>query len=312
MATTATVLPQLHIGEASRYANLDWFPVWATATPVERRYKTNTLARLRLEESAEPDPDVLDATNISDDDVALFEGSLIDAGFQHRSLTRTIVLPAHTRVTLPVVCVERGRWDVDDYDGDSDIEATFTRAIAPLHVRRAMRGVSAVTGNIADMFDMSMPDQHQVWAAVSAYSEATTLGVETESLLALERRYATTYDDDTPVPMPGQTGVIVAHGGYPVAMELFDHPDTLNERFGPILSAFRLDSHDRGYIETPSRRARRFAHIVNNVELAPTGRIGTTTRHRSQPNAYVATESTWFDGSPLHLTSFNLQHALAG
>lgn len=315
MTTVAPVTPAptLHIGERCRFENLDWFPIWGGQPAGERSYRTNTRSQLNIEEGIDPDPSYLWAQSVHDDPLVLFEGSLFTAGYQHRALTRTVVLSPGKWVELPVVCVEKGRWDDEFASEDGDDDPGFAEVIdqvAPLRVRSAMRGTQRTQGAFADMFEMDEPQQQRVWQEVSRYSEATRLGNATDSLVSLETHYRRTFHADRLTPLPGQTGIIVAQGGYPVWMEVFDHPDTLTERFGMILDAYRLDSHGLEYQETPSRRARRFAHIVNQVPLVPHDSFKKAKRNRSVANPYVATEATRFKGTTIHLTSMNVQHPL--
>ena len=311
------VTPTLHIGESCRFGNLDWFPVWSQGGQSPRTYKTNTRARLQVMESEDAHHSVLQARNLQDEPLTIFEGTLFAAGYQHRALTRTVVIEPHKTVLLPVVCVEKGRWANDPWEDDSDYElddffpeAEVSGHIAPLRVRHAMRGVHRIEGPFSEMFDSDKPEQSRVWNEVSNYEDVTRLGTSTASLLELENKYRNSFPVERSEPLPGQTGVIIAHGGYPVWLESFDHPDTLLERFGLILESARLDSHDLPYQETPGRRARRFAHIVNQITLQPSGNPSGLTRHRSEPNPYVVTESWTYADTTLHLTSLNAQHAL--
>jgi len=314
---TNLVAPPLHIGERCRFGNLDWFPVWRQGASAERPYKTNTRARLQVVESIDPDHTVLEALNLQDEPLALFEGTLFREGYQHRALTRTIILEPHRWTSLPVVCVEKGRWAVDLWDTElvADVEDAFPEAevsgqMAPLRIRHAIRGVRRLDGTFSEMFDSHEPEQSRVWDEVSKYEGVTRLGTSTSSLVELENHYRDAFPLERSDPLPGQTGVIVAHGGYPLWMECFDHPDTLRELFPLILESVRLDAHELPYVETPSRRARRFAHIVNNVDLQQTEITDELARLRSVPNPYVVTEAWTLDNMTLHLTSLNAQHAL--
>ena len=316
-ATTAAHTPTLHIGERCRFGNLDWFPVWAQGAGGSRGYKSNPRARLQVVESVDADHLVLEALNLQDEPLALFEGTLFTAGYQHRALTRTVVLSPHKWEDLPVVCVEKGRWAIDLWDDgyiddidEVSAESEVSGQSAPLRIRHAMRGVRRVEGTFSDMFHSDDPQQERVWQEVTRYEGVTKFGNPTSSLVSLEATYQETFTAERTHPLAGQTGVIIAHGGYPVWLELFDHPETFAERFSMILESARLDSHGLDYEETPSRRARRFAHIVNTVALHTTDSLGEEMRNRSEPNPYVMTEATTHNGTTIHLTSLNAQHPL--
>jgi hypothetical protein len=317
--------PILHIGERCRFGNLDWFPVWSQGVSKSREYRTNNRARLEVEECLYPDVTILQARNLQEEPLALFEGTLFSSGYQHRALTRTVVLKPHQSKEIPVVCVEKGRWDVnslddsydEDYDYDHDAvaesaEPTVSNHIAPLRIRHAMRGIRKLDGPFAEMFDADEPEQDRVWQEIDRYEGVTKLGTTTNSLVDLEAAYGQTFGLERSRAIPGQTGVIIAQGGYPVWLEVFDHPDTLAERLSMILKSACLDSHDLPYSETPGRRARRFAHIVTSVGFGSEkdGSGKRRKRSRSEPNPYVMTEATTFRDTTIHLTSLNTQHAL--
>jgi hypothetical protein len=95
--------------------------------------------------------------------------------------------------------------------------------------------------------------------------------------------------------------------GQPIALELFDHPNTLKERLESILHSFLPESLNSSYIETPGRRARRFASRIESSLVEPTENEGML---RNRADVDVATEAVADRDSLLHVSSLNVRHEL--
>ena len=295
-------LPQLHVGAGQRYGNLTWFPVWTDAAVSARGYATSTAKNIKVEELPEATVSRLQVENSSPKPVVLFEGMILEGGWQHRSLTKTVVIPAQVRMHLPVVCVEQGRWDA------STNRQRFGPRIAPARVRAAMRGATIkADGNVSQ----SAPDQGEVWSKVSEYQHRYSNFSRTSSMKELFDGMDSQLKQLPRVQaLAGQRGVIIAAKGQPIALELFDHPKTLSERLESILQAYQLDAADLPYEETPGRRARRFAERITHIEISRTEQDEVSERMRSIENPYVATEALFFQGGLLHMSAINARHEL--
>lgn len=291
-------LPALHVGRGYRFGNLDWFPVWTDADQKPRSYTTQlTQSAVKVSEFAHPTVQGLQIENTSSHDILLLEGTLLEGGWQHRALTRSVFVAAHAVQELPVVCVEQHRW------GGAQDQA-FGQKLAPARVRAAMRGMRKE--NIGVVQDKA--DQGKVWDEVYKYQADFNAENPTASYVAMRDDF----DRKLPIlenakPLVGQRGVVVAINGQPVAMELFDHEETLAERLDAILRGFLPDSMRNNYIQTPSRRARRFADRV--VEVGVT-EIEDANRKRNKPDAVVATEALFTSKELLHLSALNARHSL--
>ena len=114
--------------------------------------------------------------------------------------------------------------------------------------------------------------------------------------------------------LPGQTGVIVGVGGWPVALELFGSRTALVEHLPGIVEAAHLDAMlATVHAEVPSRRARRFAAALSGMDLgahgaARPGGVGLAGRTEELTVAGVATDA----GAIAHLSALNLRHELIG
>ena len=293
-------LPKLHVGSGFRYGNLTWFPVWTDSDIKPRRYTTKINSnQVTLAEKEDARVPVLEISNTGDTPVLLFEGALLEGGWQHRALTRTILVPANSRTDLPVVCVEAGRWGGARSQSVGDM-------IAPARVRSAIRGLSR---HESGLVSQTRADQGRVWDEVNNFSDFIHNRDETSSLVNIRTSVDQNHRSNlsTPKALAGQRGVIVALMGQPIALELFDHPSTLKERLESILHSFLPEALRNPYIETPGRRARRFASRIEASLVEPTENEGML---RNKADVDVATEAVADRDSLLHVSSLNVRHEL--
>lgn len=294
------LLPEMHVGRGSRYGNLTWFPIFTNASATDRNYVTSfDASKVKLAELDQASVGTVKIQNDCRDRVILFEGTLLEGGWQHRALTRTVLVNANGVTDLPVVCVEQGRW------GGTHVQRVGNRQ-APAKVRSAMRGM-AKNGHVVDQ---NFADQARVWNEVSNYAVANNAQNGTQSYVEMRDQLdaeMAKLASDPVTPVYGQRGVIVAIDGYPVSLELFDHPDTLAERLQTILDGFQVDALAKPYLETPGQRARDFAMRIERVGLA----TRVDEQHlRNAPDEIVASEALVDGDHLLHLATLNAKHEL--
>lgn len=295
------VLPSMNVGRGLRYGNLTWFPIWTDAPVVPRGYVTGAAAgTVTVVEGQNPTVGVVEVENTGDSPVLLLEGDLLEGGWQHRALTRTLLVAARSKTTLPVVCVERGRW------GGATKQVLGVKR-APAGVRSALRGINkAQDGKIMQ----SAADQGTVWSRVEEFGVRNNKQQATESLVGMKdelERDIAAMGLETPQAIYGMRGVVVAIGGVPLAFELFDHPDTMAERLESILDAYLPESLTKPYVECRGQNARDFVARIGILGVEPTGQDG---RLRNKADKYVAAEAVLNGESLLHMSALNAAHEL--
>lgn len=298
---TKAVLPGMHVGRGQRYGNLTWFPIWTDAAVIERDYITKPAAgQVAVVEQANPTVGVIEIENNGSKPVLLIEGDLLEGGWQHRALTQTVLVAANSTSTLPVVCVEAGRW------GGASVQRLGKKS-APVGVRRAMRGLSK---NDQGVFNQAAADQSAVWDSVRAYSALNNKARPTESLVEVQDEIEAEIAAlklDKPEALLGQRGVLIAIGGKPLALELFDHPDTLAERLETLLDAYLPQSLAQKFVECPARYARDFIVRIEMLGVEPTEAVD---RLRNRPDKYVAAQAFVRNNELLHMSALNAAHEL--
>lgn len=294
-------LPALHVGRGTRYGNITWFPIWTDAPVVERDYITKVEAgEVVVVEGETPTVGTLKVENKCDKPVLLLEGMLLEGGWQHRALTQTMLVEAKSVTRMPVVCVEQGRW------GGATHQRIGNKS-APAGVRRAIRGIHKSTNGRAVQ---SSADQGEVWSEVRSFASANSVQRPTESLVEVQNEVEAKLADlqlEKPVALLGQRGVLVAINGNPLALELFDHPDTLAERLETILDAYLPESLIKPFKECRSQIARDFVARIEKLGVEPTV---FTDRFRNREDKYVAAELVVRNGAFLHMSALNASHEL--
>ena len=298
----AGALPNLHVGRGIRYGNLSWFPIFTDAPVVPRGYVTTaTAGQVGVVEQASPSVGHLQVKNDSTTPVLLFEGTLLEGGWQHRALTHTVWVAAQSTLEIPVVCVEAGRWN-----GVST--QRFGNKSAPARVRRAMRGIKINADGAAVQ---ATADQSEVWQEVRNFATATAKQHHTQSLVEMKNELEVEIAQRNlakPQALFGQRGVLVAVAGKPLALEVFDHPDTLAERLESILDSYLPESFAKPFVECRSQLARDFVARVEKLGVQATENVG---RLRNRADKYVASEAVVSDaGAFLHLATINAAHEL--
>ena len=262
-----TKLPALHVGSPVQAGPLTVFPVWTDAPLDTKPYRTTLPKSGRVGElQTGPSVPELRVTNPGAVPVLLFEGALLDGGWQHRVLANSVLVGAHADVTVEVCCVEQHRWG-----GGQDQRLGGRRA--PLAVRGALRGIQA--GRRLEPEHSRRPDQGDVWERVAHYESGHGRS-RTSSLVEVQRGLDRQIENIVREarPLPAQRGVLIGVAGHPVLLEVFDHPQTLAEQWDAILSAVAVDALLVPAEPTPGYRARAFARRTLATAVAESGLAG--------------------------------------
>lgn len=199
-------------------------------TPLEDALAAGLVAIAELDE---PQVNALSVTNHGDHPVLITDGDTLVGGQQNRVANSTILI-ASGRLTVPVSCVERGRWHPDT-QGFAMSESAYPA------LRRAK---SAQVGMSLRFGARHLADQGAIWHDVAKRQAAAAVHSSTEALRDI---YASRHERLAPyvvaLPCPPDTvGLLLGYGGRIVSLELFDAPGTLR-RYWPRLSrAAALDA----------------------------------------------------------------------
>jgi len=236
-------LPTLRVGNPLRHEALSVFPLFTEANGgVDYRLADAALAdeSLLVEEVSEGGsvPDLL-VENKGDVRVLFLEGEELVGAKQNRMLNTSVLVAAHTKIKIPVSCVEQGRWGYESrYFGSSGSHS-------PSKLRRALK--ASVSKSVKEKRGHTS-DQGEVWKEVACLHAAH--GVESASA-AMSDAFDT-YGDrigayrENLKYVEGAAGVAVAIGDQVMSVDLFDKPATCQKVWDRLLSGVVFDALEAG------------------------------------------------------------------
>lgn len=155
----------------------------------------------------------LKVANGADRPLLLLDGEELLGAKQNRILNTTVLVAAHTEVTIPVSCVEQGRWG---YRGRrfSPGDASLFASLRAKKAARVSDSIRAGRGHMAD--------QGEVWEQLAYRASA----LEVDSPTAAMRDVYARYEPDLAAArqalaaQPGQVGALIYMAGRWVGLDL--------------------------------------------------------------------------------------------
>lgn len=253
----SVALPRIRVGDPLRHESLSVFPLFADPTgDVEYRLSDGALTdeSLLIEEVDEGGsvPDLL-VENKGDVRVLFLEGEELIGAKQNRILNTSVLVAAHSKIKIPVSCVEQGRWRYKTrYFGSSGSHS-------PSKLRRALR--ASVSKSVKEKRGHTS-DQGEVWKEVASLHSAH--GVESgtaamSDVFASFQDRITEYRDKLNY-VENATGMAVAIVDKVVSVDLFDKPSTCHKVWDRMLSGVVFDAME-------AREADRVASVTDVEQL---------------------------------------------
>jgi hypothetical protein len=239
----SVALPNLIVGEPIRHGALSVFPLFSTTVgEVEYRLSDAALSdeSLLVEEVSDGGsvPELL-VENKGDQRVLFLEGEELVGAKQNRILNTSVLVAAHSKIRIPVSCVEQGRWGYKSrYFGSSGSHS-------PSSLRRALK--SSVSRSVKEKRG-HRSDQGEVWQEVACFNASHGVQSGTSAMSdafdAHQDRIGTFREKLKYVD--GATGVAAAIGEKVVAIDLFDKPSTCQKVWDRLLSGVVFDALEAG------------------------------------------------------------------
>ena len=251
----SVTIPKLRVGDPESHEALSVFPLFAEANgTVEYRLSDEAIAdeSILVEEvtAGGSVPDLL-VENKGDVRVLFLEGEELVGAKQNRILNTSILVAAHSKIKIPVSCVEQGRWAYKSrYFGSSG-------AHSPTKLRRALkRSVSKAVREKRGY----RSDQGEVWKEVArlnaVHGVASGTAAMSDAFDNYQDRIAAFREKVKYVA--GAIGVAVAIGDRVVSVDVFDKPSTCQKVWDRMLSGVVFDALEAGEADK--------AATVNDVE----------------------------------------------
>ena len=302
MPNPTAYLDSLAIGPVVQHRNLTLVVLLGPDAP--RRYRTLDEAlgagSARITEiSAAGSVPELRLVNQCDTPVLLLDGEELIGAKQNRVLNLTILAPANASLTIPVSCVEAGRWAANS--------ANFASADRALYARGRARKLHQVSMSL--QFDgVRRSDQSDVWRGIDEkLAQSGTHSASRAMADAFENRRAGL--DEFVAAMrahPGQTGALFEIDGTVVGLDCFDCADTLSRLLPKLVRSYAMDALDSPWpmAQTVSAEtARTFLRLAGEAEVMahPAIGLGQDLRFAS---AEVSGAALWWGDAPVHFCAF--------
>jgi hypothetical protein len=311
MEQSIHTVAELSIGPAQRARNLTWFPLSGNqASPLDYLMVDAALEakKVVLEEVGEGGsvPE-LRLVNFTGKHVLVPDGTELVGAKQNRVVNASLLIAPDTSTTIPVSCVEQGRWEyrTRQFGGSRHHAAHAVRrgiADAQKAGLKTQRGYAS--------------DQHRVWKEVTYYQSKMGVSSPTSSMNDVyEQREATLKDYSGKIALRGgETGGAFFAGKRFLALDLFDRPSTYAALFGKLLSSMSIEAipggkptgEEEGVAVPEERLAGSLRKVLGEVSAAlfevhrPVG-VGEDWRYEAK---HTFGKALHFDGALLHLSSF--------
>jgi len=231
--------PRIRVGNPIHHESLTVFPLFAeTNGQVDYLLSDEAIqaGSVTVQEVSEGGsvPDLL-VENSGEIRVLFLEGEELVGAKQNRILNTSVLIPARSKIKIPVSCVERGRWAYKSRHFGSGGRHS------PSKLRHAMKSSvseSALSGT------GHRSNQGKVWEEVD--KQQATLGVSSMTG-AMEDTFVAHQQQIDEVALQlvypeGAVGLAVAIGDKVVAVDLFDKAATCQKVWRRLLSGFILDA----------------------------------------------------------------------
>lgn len=301
----AEALQGLQVGAECRYDNMVVYPLISkgveapTYITLDEAIASGVVTITEISEGGSV-PE-LKLTNVSDRDVLLIDGEELLGAKQNRVANLTILAPAHQTITIPVSCVEAGRWNPTSREFATSGRAHFSegRAHRVEDVSNSLRGARSRRSN-----------QSVVWSIIGSKLNRMDSPSGTMAMAAMYERHGDSVDRyvDALKPVPGQVGAVFVVNGRVVGCELFDSPETLERLLPKVTRSVAMEALDphAGQGSVSSREGvQQWLDSMCESELETYPALGTGSDVRFKTGDTTGAALV-VDGRVVHLTAHNL------
>jgi hypothetical protein len=292
-------LPRVRVGGPIRHEALAVFPLFGEAEGgVEYLLSDEAIAAgtVTVEEISETGsvPE-LRVTNSGDSTVLFLEGEELRGAKQNRVLNTSVLVGAQSVVTIPVSCVEHGRWGYRSrhFQSSGSHSSPKLRKILKESVSNSAK---------AGMGHRS--DQSAVWNEVSR--QMKSLGASSETAAMSDTfedcadRVAEFHQEIAYVE--GATGVAVAVADKVVALDLFDKPATCQKVWARLLSGVFMDALEASQSQGSAQESS-VESLMDKVKQAtwePAKAVGVGEEFRSDSDPHTHASALLYDATVIH------------
>ena len=234
-------LKGLELKPEARFENMAVFSLVHDHGPGVRYLTLDEALDLRIIEVTEVSesgevPNLL-VTNKAEIPILILAGEELVGAKQNRLVNATFLVAGLSKLTVPVSCVEQGRWSYQEREFKSEkrMSSPLLRSVVQEDVSYSVRARRGYRAN-----------QSRVWEEISAKSARLQVHSDTLAMAAMYESYDNHLKDyTTQFPrLSGQTGFLAAFNGSLAGLELFDSADHLAKYFDKLIQSYALDAID--------------------------------------------------------------------
>lgn len=250
-------LEGVKIGERRTYGGLTVFwlhgPSGPTSLPIRTLDESRTRGELLVTERDNASVSELQIENRGPVHVLVLAGEILLGGKQNRIVLEDVLLPPRSgRLTLPVYCVEQGRW------------AGEAKSFAP----REMVAAPKLRAHV-----LERSDQQRVWAEVQRYSQGLAAPSATQSYTAVhDKPEVQAFQKDVETALggkitPGTQGAAVFVSDGFIGLDLFQDRSLFAREWPKLLRAGTIETYGRR-LDGKLDEGRMRAHVEDLLKSA--------------------------------------------
>jgi len=292
-------LPEVKIGAPIRHEALAVFPLFTQSGShvdyllADEAIAAGTVAVEEIGESGTV-PNLL-VSNQSDSRVLFIEGEELRGAKQNRVLNTSVLVAAHSRTTIPVSCVEQGRWRYRSRQFGSSGSHSSSKL---RHILKKTVSDSALRGAGHGS------DQSQVWAEVTRQMDSLGSSSETSAMSDTFESHGSHLAEfqQKLKYVEGATGLAVAVGNCVVAVDLFDQPATCKKAWSRLLSGVVLDALEAGKTDAQAvpGDVEELLRRLRKTHWQQTPAVGEGEEYRSDAEEKLHASALMFAGAVVH------------
>lgn len=226
------------IGAPISRLGVSFFPVYLPSNhPPE--ITTGASSGIVVQELENAEVGSLLAVNPTDTPILIVDGEHFLGGKQNRAVNASLLVPARAERSMPVSCLEEGRWgQAQSYERDV--------VNASPRIRRVIQ--EGVYDSI-QREQTHASDQGSVWSEIAdelqSHQAESSTSAATESHRQIysrdKARAAAARELSELGPLPGQCGIAVSQGRWITAIEIFGARHLLAEHWGALIKSHLME-----------------------------------------------------------------------
>ena len=305
MQSIKTAISNINIEKSVDYNGLIVFPLSSEAQSplsyllLEDGLREN-LVSIREVSSSGSVPE-LTVENQAELPTLIVDGEELVGAKQNRVANLTMLLPARQTTTIPVSCVEQGRWayDAPDFAVSSSVQYARGRAGKLRSVHREMRASGTKRSN-----------QSEVWNSIAAKSCRMSVDSPTEAMSSIFEQYSQELDNYAQAFIPGrnQIGALFVMNNRSLGLDLFDQAATFARFLPKLVRSYAIDALERRRAdsEAPATGAEATAFLdhLSNAPFEDYPGVGLGRDAGAVANGLIA-GALVVDDAVAHLTAFS-------